>query len=187
MGRFNFTRRLACLSICLASAPASAQQPPDLTRFRAFVDPLIGTWHVQIRDLDEHGKLIWDGAQKREFEYTISNEFLQESALAHSKKLQRTEIMGMHLFSYDPKQNLLTQQGFWPGKAGTMFTAQVRLADDNKSATGTISMPQEVGFRNQRRLEIKWENDRQLSYRTYGKDSAGREFLNEELIYTQPS
>ena len=68
-----------------------------------------------------------------------------------------------------------------------MFTAELRLANDNRSAEGTISMPQETGFRMQRRLEIKWVGDSELSYRAYGKDSNGREFLNEELIYSRAS
>ena len=188
MGRLNLSIRLACLSICLGQSPALSQERPDLTRFRAFADPLVGTWNVRIRDLDENGKVLWDdSSQTRTFAYTIGNEFLQEQALVYSKRLQGDVVTGLHLYSYEPKQNILTQHGYWPGRSGLMFTAEVKLADDNRAATGTIGMPHDNGFRKQRRLEIKWVSDRELSYRAYGKDSSGREFLNEELVYTRPS
>lgn len=187
MGRLHLTLPLACLSISLGTA-GSTQDRPDLTRFRAFASPLIGTWSVRIRDIDEHGKVVWDDAsQRRSFSFTIGDEFLREDALVHSPRLKRDVVTGMHLFSYDPRQNLLIQHGFWPGKAGPMFTAEVRLADDNRSAVGTITMPQEAGVRKERRLEIRWLNDREFSYRAYGRDKGGREFLNEELIYARSS
>jgi hypothetical protein len=188
MKRFVLTATIACLSLCVA-APSSAQpQPPDLTRFRAFADGLIGTWNVRIRDIDEYGKVIWDDAsQKRTFSYTIGNEFLQEQATIRARRLGRDVVTGLHLFSYDPAGNRLTQHGYWPGKSGLMFTADVRLADDNRSAAGIISMPQDRGLRSERRLEIKWISDRELSYRAYAKDKSGREFLNEELVYTKAS
>ena len=172
-----------CFLALAFPAAALAQQRPDLTRFRSFADPLVGSWTVTIKDWDADGKLSWEGNQKRTFAYTLANEFLEERALATVGDTPREVLIGLHLLSYDPKRNLLLQQGYWPGNAGTLFTVEAALAADNRSASGVIAMPGEEGTRKRRRLELRWNGPDELSYRAYGTDAAGKDYLNEELIY----
>ena len=172
--------RAFALSLLLALAlPASvpAQQRPDLSRFKAFADPLVGNWSVTVTDRDANGKISWEATQTRTFAYILMDEFLEERALDHGRPI------GLHLLSFDPKRNLLLQQGYWPGSPGVLFTVEAALAADNRSAQGHIAMPAEQGARKRRRLELRWEGPDELSYRAFGVDEAGREYVNEELIY----
>ncbi|MEO7654055.1 MAG: hypothetical protein ABIS23_00025 [Sphingomicrobium sp.] len=162
---------------------AVAQERPDLTRFKAFADPLVGTWTVTIKDWQADGKIAWEGTQKRAFAYMLADEFLEERALVKSGQRPQDIVTGLHLMSYDPKRNLLFQQGFWPGHAGVLFTVEAALAADNHSASGHIAMPGEQGARKRRRIELRWQNPNELSYRAFAQDNSGKEYLNEELIY----
>ena len=178
----ELVRGLVMIFVALWSSAALAQERPDLTRFKAFADALVGTWEVTIRDADAKGKLVWEGKQKRVFSYVLADEFLEERALVTSPRTGREVLTGIQFISYDPKRNLLIEQGFWPGHAGTLFAVEAIVANDNRSAAGVIKMPQENDFRKQRRVELKWQGA-DFVFRTFGKDETGREFLNEELIY----
>ena len=172
-------RAFALLLALLMAVPASvpAQQRPDLSRFKAFADPLVGNWSVTIQDREADGRVMWEGTQDRTFAYTLQGEFLEERAL------NRGQLIGLHLLSFDPKRNLVLQQGYWPGNPGVLFTVEAALSADNRSASGHIDMPAEQGARKRRRLEVRWDGTDQLAYRAYGVDAAGREYINEELIY----
>lgn len=181
-------RRSVALALGFAlsfASPTLSQQPapPDLTRFRAFADPIIGSWTTRIRDFDENGTLTWEDTQRRVFAYTVSDEFLEERALFHSRRAGRDIVGGLHLFSYDPARNELLQQGYWPGTPGILFTARATLSEDNRRAEGVIEMPGETGFRARRRLEIVWQSPNEVTYRAFGRRADGAEFLNEELVY----
>lgn len=172
-------RGLAFLILLAVAAPwpAATQQRPDLTRFRAFADPLVGDWSVTIKDREADGKVTWEATQHRTFGYTLLGEFLEERAV------DRGQTIGLHLLSFDAKRNRLVQQGFWPGSAGVLFTVEADLAADNRSASGHIEMPGEEGVRKRRRLELRWRSADELSYTAFAIDAAGREYVNEELVY----
>lgn len=165
-------------------SPAFAQQArPDLTRFKAFADAMVGEWDVVIRDLDESGSPTWEGRQKRVIAYILADEFLEERAMVHSRRLNREIVAGLHLSSYDPATNAFIQQGFWPGQPGVLFNVNAVLSSDHRRAEGTIAMPRETGIRAMRRIEIVWASNDEFSYRTFARGADGREYLNEELVY----
>ena len=172
--------RATALLLFLAASlapPSMAQQRPDLTRFRTFADPLVGDWAVVIKDREANGEVSWEATQQRRFAYTLLGEFLEERAV------DRGQVIGLHLLSFDPKRSMVVQQGFWPGSPGMLFSVEAALAPDNRSASGHIDMPREQGVRKRRRLELRWEGPDVLSYRAFGVDASGKEFVNEELIY----
>ena len=172
------------LAACLFVPSTSAQTTrPDLTRFRAFADPMVGEWDVTIRDLDESGAVTWEGRQRRLFAYILADEFLEERALVHSPSLGRAVVARLHIASYDPDANHFMQQGFWPGSPGVLFDVSAELAADNRRADGTITMPRETGVRASRRIEIVWTGPDEFTYRVFARRSGASEFVNEELIY----
>ena len=172
------------LTACLAVPSVSAQPaPPDLTRFRAFADPMIGEWDVVIRDFDESGATTWEGRQRRVIGWILGDEFLEERAIVASRRSDREVVAGLHIASYDPEANAFLQQGFWPGSPGILFNVSATLAADNRRADGIIAMPRETGVRASRRIEIAWVSADEFVYRTFARSADGREHVNEELIY----
>ncbi|MEO7654054.1 MAG: hypothetical protein ABIS23_00020 [Sphingomicrobium sp.] len=176
-------RTLLAAILIILGTPISAQQParPDHSRFHAFAKPLVGEWTVTIRERDEIGKMLFEERQKQVFAMTVANEFLEWHVISGSGSASRET--GVVLFSYKPRENRLLQHAFFPGHADLRFTADLDLTRDNRGADGVIITPAEPGFRQRRRLEIRWVGPSEFHYRCFARDANGREFLNEELVY----
>lgn len=172
---------LFAFAIC---APASAQGP-DLTRFKAFADGLVGEWSVAIRETDADGKVVWSDTQRRIFGYRIANEFLEERTYVVSKRTGKDLDVSLHIYGYDPKANTLSMHGYWVGRPGQLFAVMTTLDDANRFARGAMDIVLEDGSRSNQRYEMGWQDDSRFVHRAYRKTPEGREYLGEELVYTR--
>ncbi len=165
---------------------AFAQERPDLTRFKAFGDGLIGEWAVDIRDFDENGEVSWSATQRRIFEYKIANEFIEERTYFTSQSTGKDVDVSLHVYGYDPKQNILSVDGYWGGSPGRLFAVTTSLDDENRQAIGEMQLRMKDGSIVTHRYVLGWISDESFTHRAYETTADGREFLTEELIYRRP-
>lgn len=178
--------RMMVIALAMLAQVAAAQaQSPDLSRFKAFADGLVGAWSVDIRETDAEGKVIWSDTQRRVFEYRIAKEFLEERTYVTSKRTGKDVDISLHIYGYDPKANDLSMHGYWVGRPGQLFAVTTKLDDDNRFARGAMDIVLEDGSRSHQRYEMGWIDDARFIHRAYRKTPDGREYLGEQLIYVR--
>ena len=187
-------RTLICLVLwaITAGSPVWAQTGPSPVdpatkrkqAFREFAERFVGEWACEIKEFDgKAAQPVWSDTQKRVFAFTMTRHVLEERAFLKTPKGDLYEG-GLHLMTFDPKADRITQHGFWlPTQADRLFFIEGYM--NGRDFDGQMTIRLDTGGEDKRPFRIRWRGDDRWTIEVDGRRPDGTSYLREVLVYTR--